>query len=45
MTLAPRGEQTRSLDRGLILDTGLGLVEKLGAIYDTVKVEKKRNLD
>ena len=42
--MAPRGEQTRSLNRGLILDTGLGLVEKLAAIYDTVKVEKKRNL-
>ena len=37
--LAPRGEQARSLDRGLILDTGLGLVQKLAAIYDTVKVE------
>ena len=42
VTLAPRGEQTRRLDRGLILDTGLGLVEKLTAIYDTVKVEKQQ---
>ena len=39
LNLAPRGEQTRSLDRGLILDTGLGLAHKLAAIYDTVKVD------
>ena len=45
VTLAPRGELTRTQgrgDRGLILDNTLGLVQKLTAIYDTVKVESNR---
>ena len=41
LSLAPREEQTRSLDRGIILDTGLGLAHKLAAIYDTVKVRAR----